>query len=84
MWKAHQTPYTVKNIDVKSLIAGNCVLCCLNSEFTNKINKITKIFVFLLVLYVILLILFVNSLLKQQSTQLPAMKPVISRENFTV
>jgi hypothetical protein len=28
------------------------------------------------------LILFVNSLLKQQSTQLPAMEAVISHENF--
>jgi hypothetical protein len=41
-----------------------------------------KIFAFLSVLYVILLIFFVNSLLKQQSTQLPAMKAVISHENF--
>jgi hypothetical protein len=72
-----------------AFIAGNCVLCCLNSEFTNKINKITdktntitKIYVFLSVLYVILLIVFVNSLLKQQGTQLPAMKTVISHENF--
>jgi hypothetical protein len=72
-----------------AFIAGNCVLCCFNSEFTNKINKITdktntitKIFVFLSVLYVILLIFFVNSLLKQQGTQLPAMKTVISHEHF--
>jgi hypothetical protein len=57
----------------------------LNSEFTKKINKIvyktdknTNIFVILLVLFVILLILFV----KKQSTQLPAMKAVISHENF--
>jgi hypothetical protein len=64
------------------------VFCCFNSEFTrkinkitNKTNKITKLFVFLSVLYVILLIFFVNSLLKQQSTQLPAMKAVISHEN---
>jgi predicted neutral ceramidase superfamily lipid hydrolase len=55
----------------------------------NKINKTTYktdknaiIFVILLVLFVILLILFVNSLLKQQSTQLPAMKIVISHEIF--
>jgi hypothetical protein len=51
--------------------------CCL-SEFTNKINKMTKIFAFLSVLNVIL---FVNSLVKQQSTQLPAFKAVISHEN---
>jgi hypothetical protein len=36
--------------------------------------------VFLSVLYVILLIFFVKSLLKQQSTQLPAIKAVISHE----
>jgi hypothetical protein len=36
-------------------------------------------FAFLSVLYAIL---FVNSPLKQQSTQLPAMKAVISREKF--
>jgi hypothetical protein len=35
-----------------------------------------------LVLFVILLILFVNSLLKQQSTQLPAIEAVISHEKF--
>jgi hypothetical protein len=35
-----------------------------------------------LYLYVILLVFFVNLLLKQQSTQLPAMKAVISHENF--
>jgi hypothetical protein len=65
------------------------VLCCFNSEFTKKINKITyktdkytNIFVILLVLFVILLIFFVNSLFKQQSTQLPAMKAVISHEIF--
>jgi hypothetical protein len=44
--------------------------------------KIADIFEILLVLFVILLILFVNSLLKQQSTQLPAMKAVISHEIF--
>jgi hypothetical protein len=65
------------------------VLCCFNSEFTKKINNITNktdknanIFVILLVLFEILLILFVNLLLKQQNTQLPAMKAVISHENF--
>jgi hypothetical protein len=42
----------------------------------------TKLFAFLSVLYVILLILFVNLLLKQQSTQLSAMKAVISHEIF--
>jgi hypothetical protein len=83
--------------EITAFIAGNCVLCCFNSEFTNKIKKITyktdkntNIFVILLVLFVILMILFVisllihccNSLLKQQSTQLPAMKVVISHENF--
>jgi hypothetical protein len=30
----------------------------------------------------ILLVLFVNLMLKRQSTQLPAMKAVISHENF--
>jgi hypothetical protein len=75
--------------EITPSIAGNCVLCCFNSEFTNKIIKITyktdkntNIFVILLVLFVVLLILFVNSLLKQQSTQLPAMTAVISHENF--
>jgi hypothetical protein len=65
------------------------VLCCFNSEFTKKINKITyktdkntNSFVILLFLFVILLILFVNSLLKQQITQLPAMKAVISHDFF--
>jgi hypothetical protein len=47
-----------------------------------KNNKITKKFVFLSDLYVILFIFFVNALLKQQSTLLPAMKAVISHENF--
>jgi hypothetical protein len=67
--------HTVQSFHVKALgfIAGNCVLCYFNSEFTNKINKMTKIFAFLSVLYVVLLIFFVNSLLKQRSTQLPAM-----------
>jgi hydrogenase maturation factor len=72
-----------------SLTSGNCVFFCFDSEFTNKINKITnktnkmtKIFAFLSVLYVILLIFFVNLLLKNQSTQLPAMKTVISHEYF--
>jgi hypothetical protein len=75
--------------EISAFIAGNCVLCCLNSEFKKKINKITnktnqmtKIFAFLSVLYVILLIFFVNSLLKQESTELPAMKAVISHEKF--
>jgi L-cysteine desulfidase len=27
---------------LKILIAGNCVLCCFNYQFTNKINKITN------------------------------------------
>jgi hypothetical protein len=63
---------------LKILIAGNCVLCCFNCHFTTQINKMSKIFEFLSVLYVILLIFFVNSLLKQQSTQLPAMKALIS------
>jgi hypothetical protein len=67
-------------------IAGNCVLYYFNSEFTIIINKIiskanknAKMFVMLLVLFVILFILILNSL---QSTQLPAMKPVISYENL--
>jgi hypothetical protein len=42
----------------------------------------TKIFAFLSVSYVILLIFVVNLLLKQQSTQLQAMKAVISHEIF--
>jgi hypothetical protein len=33
-------------------------------------------------IFVILLVLFVNSVIKQQSTQLPAMKAVISHEKF--
>jgi hypothetical protein len=71
------------------------VLCCINSELPNKINKTTNkinkityktdknanIFVILLILFVVLLILFVNSLLKPQTTQLPAMKAVIKLEN---
>jgi hypothetical protein len=48
---------------------------------TQSINE-QKYFIFLSVLYVILMIFFVNSLLKQQSTQLPAMKAVNSHENF--
>jgi hypothetical protein len=63
------------------------VVLVVNSQ--KKINKIAyktdknaNIFVILLVLFVILLTLFVNSLLKQQNTQLPAMKAVISHENF--
>jgi hypothetical protein len=47
--------------EITAVKAGNCVLCCFNSEFTNKINKITyktdknaNIFVILLVLVVIL------------------------------
>jgi hypothetical protein len=75
--------------EITASIAGNCVLCCFNSEFTKKINKITyktdkntNIFVILLVLFVIILIFFVNSLLKQKNSQLPAMRAVISRENF--
>jgi hypothetical protein len=75
--------------EITAFIAGNCVLCSFNSEFTKKINKITyktdknaNIFVILLRLFVILLIFFVNALLKQQSAQLPAVKAVISHENF--
>jgi hypothetical protein len=45
-------------------------------------DKNVNIFVILLVLFVILLIFFVNSLLKQQSTQLPAIKAVILHEKF--
>jgi hypothetical protein len=68
-------------------ITGNCMLCCFNSEFTNKYNKITnktnkKPTIFLSVLCVILLIFFVNYLLKQHSTQLSAIKSVISHEIF--
>jgi hypothetical protein len=47
--------------EITAYIAGNCVFCCFNSEFTNKINKETSktdknaiIFVILLVLFVIL------------------------------
>jgi hypothetical protein len=68
--------------EITVFIAGNC-------DFTKKINIITyktdknaNIFVILLGLFVFLMILFVNSLLKQPSTQLPAMKAVISHENF--
>jgi hypothetical protein len=68
--------------EITALIADNCVLCCFSSNFTNKTNKMTKKKSFLSVLYVILLINFVISLLKQQSTQLPAMKAVISHEHF--
>jgi hypothetical protein len=60
--------------EISAYIAGNCVLCWFNSEFTYKINKITyktdkntNIFVNLLVLFAILLILFVNSLLKNRA-----------------
>jgi hypothetical protein len=74
--------------EITAFIGGNCVLCCFN-EFTKKINKIknktnvmAKICVFLSVLCVILSMFFVNSLLKQQSTQLPALKAVILHENF--
>jgi hypothetical protein len=72
--------------EITDFIAVNCVLCCFNSEFTKTIIKITyktdknaNIFVILLVVFVIF---FVKSLLKQQSTQLPAMKAVISHEKF--
>jgi uncharacterized membrane protein len=65
------------------------VLCCFNSEFTRKINKITyktdkntNILVILLVLFVILLILFLYALLKQQITKLPPMKAVILHEHL--
>jgi hypothetical protein len=65
------------------------VLCGFKSELTKEINKITyktdkntNIFVILLVLFVILFILFVNSLFKQQITQLPAMKAVIYMKIF--
>jgi hypothetical protein len=63
-------------------MAGNCEFTVKINKITNKTNKMTKIFAFLLDLHVILLIFFVNLLLKQQSTQLPAMKAVISHENF--
>jgi hypothetical protein len=53
-----------------------------NSKITNITDKNANIFVILSVWYVISLILFVNSLLKKQSTQLPAMKAVISYEKF--
>jgi hypothetical protein len=52
------------------------------NKITYKINKNTNIFVILLVLFVILLIVFVNSLLKQQGIQLPAIKTVILHENL--
>jgi uncharacterized membrane protein YukC len=52
------------------------------NKITYKTNKNANIFVILLVLFVILLIFFVHSLLKQQNTQLPAMKAVISHEIF--
>jgi ABC-type sulfate transport system permease component len=44
--------------------------------------KIQFFFVILLVLFVIVLILFLNLLLKQQSTQLPALKAVISHKKI--
>jgi hypothetical protein len=68
--------------EITAFIGGNCVLCCFISENHKKTDKNTSIFVISLILFVILLILFVNSLLKQQNTQLPAMKAVISHENF--
>jgi sensor histidine kinase regulating citrate/malate metabolism len=52
------------------------------NEILYKTHKNANIFVILLVLFVVLLIWFMNSRLKQQSTQLPAMKAVISHENF--
>jgi hypothetical protein len=71
--------YTVKNVHVKAtaFIAGNCVLCCFNSGFTQKINKTTYKSDKNVNIFVVLLVLFVNSLLKQQSIQLSAMKAVI-------
>jgi hypothetical protein len=79
----------IENYEISAFIVGNYVLCCCNSDVTKKINKITykmdknaNNFVILLVLFVILLILFVNSLLKQESTELPAMKAVVSHKNF--
>jgi hypothetical protein len=53
-----------------------------SNKITYKTDKNANIFVILMNLFVILSILFVNSLLKQQSKQLPAMKAVISHENF--
>jgi hypothetical protein len=61
---------TVKKFSCEftAVIAGNCMLCCFNSKFTNKINtitkktnKITKILVFLSVLYVFLLIFYYDN-----------------------
>jgi hypothetical protein len=60
--------------NIINFIAGNCVLSGFSSESTKKINKISYKTVKNANVFVILLILFVNSLFKQQSTQLPAMK----------
>jgi hypothetical protein len=58
-------------------------LCALlNRELTKKINEITYKTDKNTNILVILLDLFVNWLLKQQSTQFPAMKAVISHEKF--
>jgi hypothetical protein len=69
--KVHSLKFS---FEITASIAGNCVLCCFNSEFTKKIIKITyktdkntNIFVILLILFVILLILFVNSLLNKRA-----------------
>jgi hypothetical protein len=70
---------TVKKFHVnKSLLSKLATVCSVDLTMYSQITT----FVFLSVLYVILLIFFVNSLLKQQSTQLPAMKAVISQVNF--
>jgi hypothetical protein len=62
------------------------VVLTVNSQRINKItcktDKNANILVILLVLFVILLILFVNLLLKQQSSQLPAIKAVISHKEI--
>jgi hypothetical protein len=41
-WKNHCWAHSLKfACEITAYIAGNCVLCCFNSEFTKKINKIT-------------------------------------------
>jgi hypothetical protein len=56
-------------------------LCGKSIKSYTKAKK-CNFYVNILILFVILLILIENSLLKQQSTQLPAIKAVILQENF--
>jgi DMSO/TMAO reductase YedYZ heme-binding membrane subunit len=70
---------------VKSLLALLATVFCVvlignsqKNKITYKTVKNTNIFAILSALFVSLLILFMNSSLKQQNTQLPAMQAVIS------